>query len=146
MTPTPLSTSARVCRETCTALALTATTTTTSSSSSTTTTTAALPLPPPTAAPTPPPSPPVLFLAASSSLSLPCSYIWDVPHFSTYDKVVNRYGGAIAMRLAQGKIKKKYNIDDERAALDAVVVEWTDVRGCAALCCAVLPAPQRESV
>lgn len=35
------------------------------------------------------------------------SYIWDVPHFSMYDKVMNRYGGAVAMRLAQGKIKKK---------------------------------------
>ena len=35
------------------------------------------------------------------------SYIWDVPHFSTYDKILNRYGGAVAMRLAQGKIKKK---------------------------------------
>ncbi len=36
------------------------------------------------------------------------SYIWDVPHFSMMDKVVNRLAGAVAMRLAQGKIKKKY--------------------------------------
>jgi len=36
------------------------------------------------------------------------AYIWDVPHFTTFAKVLNRYAGAVAMRLAQGKIKKKF--------------------------------------
>ena len=43
-------------------------------------------------------------------------YVMEVPHFSTVDKWSNQLVGAFAMWMAQGKIKKKYAIDDERAA------------------------------
>ena len=39
-----------------------------------------------------------------------------VPHFSLVDKWSNQFVGAFAMWMAQGKIKKKYGIEDERAA------------------------------
>eukprot|EP00735_Rhodelphis_limneticus_P009993 TRINITY_DN28_c0_g1::TRINITY_DN28_c0_g1_i2::g.14902::m.14902 TRINITY_DN28_c0_g1::TRINITY_DN28_c0_g1_i2::g.14902 ORF type:complete len:292 (-),score=87.52,sp/Q66LN0/PGES2_BOVIN/36.86/4e-53,GST_C_3/PF14497.1/4.9e-11,GST_N_3/PF13417.1/1.3e-10,Glutaredoxin/PF00462.19/2.1e-08,Glutaredoxin/PF00462.19/1.2e+04,GST_C_2/PF13410.1/7.1e-06,GST_N_2/PF13409.1/2.1e-05,GST_C/PF00043.20/0.0051,DUF2493/PF10686.4/0.11,Phosphorylase/PF00343.15/0.095 TRINITY_DN28_c0_g1_i2:783-1658(-) len=57
------------------------------------------------------------------------SYIMDVPHFSYYTKLANRYAGALAMCMAQGKIKRKYNIDDEREALYKAIQEWLDVLG-----------------
>lgn len=48
-----------------------------------------------------------------------------VPHFSLLDKVSNQWVGAAAMWAAQGKIKKKYGITDERAALRAALDDWT---------------------
>lgn len=47
-----------------------------------------------------------------------------VPHFSTVAKWSNQWVGATAMWLAQGKLKKKYNIDDERAALFSAIEAW----------------------
>lgn len=51
-------------------------------------------------------------------------YVWDVPHFSRLDKGLNQFIGAFAMWMAQGKIKKKYDIDDERAALKTAITHW----------------------
>ncbi|KAG8460570.1 hypothetical protein KFE25_011345 [Diacronema lutheri] len=53
------------------------------------------------------------------------AYVEDVPHFSALDKLANRYVGALAMVFAQGKIKKKYNIVDERAEMFAKLREWS---------------------
>jgi microsomal prostaglandin-E synthase 2 len=47
-----------------------------------------------------------------------------VPHFGLLDKLSNQWVGATAMWAAQGKIKKKYNITDERAALHAALGDW----------------------
>jgi hypothetical protein len=44
-------------------------------------------------------------------------------------KVANQWLGATAMWLAQGKIKKKYNISDERKALHECVERWTSAVG-----------------
>lgn len=52
-------------------------------------------------------------------------YVNQVPGFSLVDKASNRYLGALAMLLAQGKIKKKYGIVDERAEMYAKLGEWT---------------------
>lgn len=57
------------------------------------------------------------------------SYVQDVPHFSLLDKWSNQWVGATAMWAAQGKIKKKYNITDERAALFAAIEDWTSEVG-----------------
>ena len=51
-------------------------------------------------------------------------YINGVPHFNPLQKILLRVTGAVAMRLANGKIKKKYAIDDEREALVAATNEW----------------------
>lgn len=51
-------------------------------------------------------------------------YINKVPHFGFVQKLVLRISGSVAMRLANGKIKKKYSIEDERAALRAAISEW----------------------
>jgi len=53
-------------------------------------------------------------------------YVQDVPHFSLLDKASNQLIGAFAMWMAQGKIKKKYKIDDERAAVYAALARWVD--------------------
>ena len=53
-------------------------------------------------------------------------YVMDVPHFSQLDKWSNQLVGSFFMWLAQGKIKKKYAIDDERAAVVAGVNHWLD--------------------
>ena len=57
------------------------------------------------------------------------SYVQDVPHFSLVDKWSNQLIGATAMWAAQGKIKKKYNITDERAALFAAIKDWVSEVG-----------------
>ncbi|KAM3573204.1 hypothetical protein VYU27_004807 [Nannochloropsis oceanica] len=57
------------------------------------------------------------------------SYVKDVPHFSMLDKLTNQWIGATAMWAAQGKIKKKYNITDERAALFAALETWSSEVG-----------------
>jgi microsomal prostaglandin-E synthase 2 len=51
-------------------------------------------------------------------------YINEVPHFNPFQKLVLRVSGAMAMRLANGKIKKKYEISDEREALVKCVNTW----------------------
>lgn len=56
-------------------------------------------------------------------------YVESVPHFSYADKLSNRLAGSLAMWLAQGKIKKKYNITDEEAALRTCMDRWTDAVG-----------------
>jgi len=55
--------------------------------------------------------------------------VHDVPGFSFVDKMANQWIGATAMWLAQGKIKKKYNITDERKALHECVARWTSAVG-----------------
>lgn len=57
------------------------------------------------------------------------AYVEDVPHFSALDKLSNRYLGALAMVFAQGKIKKKYGIVDERAEMLAKLGEWSAAVG-----------------
>lgn len=52
-------------------------------------------------------------------------YINEVPHFNSLQKFALRISGALAMRLANGKIKKKYEISDERLSLLEAVNEWT---------------------
>ena len=54
------------------------------------------------------------------------AYINDVDTFSTTQKMLNRVLGPVAMWAAQGKIKKKYNIEDERAAMFKAVYKWAD--------------------
>ncbi|CAM9598355.1 unnamed protein product [Choristocarpus tenellus] len=54
------------------------------------------------------------------------SYIQDVKSFSFLDKVANQLIGSTAMWAAQSKIKKKYNIVDEREALFVALKDWTD--------------------
>lgn len=54
------------------------------------------------------------------------SYVQDVETFSMMDKASNQLIGSAAMWAAQGKIKKKYNIDDEREALFSAITDWTD--------------------
>jgi microsomal prostaglandin-E synthase 2 len=51
-------------------------------------------------------------------------YVMSVPHFSMLDKVSNQIIGSFFMWMAQGKIKKKYGIDDERAAVVAGINHW----------------------
>ena len=51
-------------------------------------------------------------------------YVMDVPHFSMLEKWSNQLIGSLFMWLAQGKIKKKYSIDDERAAVVAGINHW----------------------
>ena len=53
-------------------------------------------------------------------------YVHEVPHFSIVDKWSNQFVGAFAMWMAQGKIKKKYGIEDERAAVYAALARWVD--------------------
>ena len=53
-------------------------------------------------------------------------YVHEVPHFSVVDKWSNQFVGAFAMWMAQGKIKKKYGIEDERAAVYVALARWVD--------------------
>jgi microsomal prostaglandin-E synthase 2 len=53
-------------------------------------------------------------------------YINKVPHFGLAQKLVLRLTGSVAMRLANGKIKRKYSIEDERVALKQAVDEWVE--------------------
>jgi microsomal prostaglandin-E synthase 2 len=51
-------------------------------------------------------------------------YCGDVESWSATDRISNRYLGPVAMLFANGKIKKKYDIKDERAELKTVIDEW----------------------
>jgi len=53
------------------------------------------------------------------------NYCGDVQSWSVVDRVSNRYLGPVAMLLANGKIKKKYGIVNERDELKEVCKEWT---------------------
>ncbi|KAG5177089.1 glutathione S-transferase [Tribonema minus] len=53
------------------------------------------------------------------------SYVQGVSTFSALDKAANQALGSFAMWMAQGKIKKKYNIEDEREALYGALRQWT---------------------
>ena len=53
-----------------------------------------------------------------------CGLRRQVPHFSWTDKLSNQLVGAFAMWMAQGKIKKKYSIEDERAAVREAIAHW----------------------
>ncbi|CAM9650126.1 unnamed protein product [Discosporangium mesarthrocarpum] len=53
----------------------------------------------------------------------------DVDSFSFLDKTSNQLIGSTAMWAAQGKIKKKYAIEDEREALFTALKDWTDALG-----------------
>jgi microsomal prostaglandin-E synthase 2 len=53
-------------------------------------------------------------------------YVMDVPHFSVVEKYSNQFVGAFFMWLAQGKIKKKYHIEDERAAVVSGINHWVE--------------------
>ncbi len=52
-------------------------------------------------------------------------YINEVPHFTGLQKFGLRIAGSVAMRLANGKIKKKYDIENEREALLEAINSWT---------------------
>lgn len=54
------------------------------------------------------------------------SYISDVESFSAVQRGLNRVLGPVAMWAAQGKIKKKYDIEDERQALFDALYKWAD--------------------
>jgi microsomal prostaglandin-E synthase 2 len=51
-------------------------------------------------------------------------YASSVPTWSFVEKYSNRFLGPIAMLFANSKIKKKYNIVDERKELEEVLLEW----------------------
>jgi microsomal prostaglandin-E synthase 2 len=52
-------------------------------------------------------------------------YTGKVDTWTFYDRYLNRVLGPVAMFFANGKVKKKYNIIDERAELAATIREWT---------------------
>ena len=53
------------------------------------------------------------------------SYIQDAPNLTLVDKALNRVLGTFAMVAANPRLKRKYNIADERSALAQVLQEWT---------------------
>merc|ERR1712232_1427128 len=57
------------------------------------------------------------------------AYISEVPTFSAGNKAANRFAGSVAMWLANGKLKKKYNITDERGQLSEALSRWTSAIG-----------------
>lgn len=56
-------------------------------------------------------------------------YVAHEPTWGTANQWITRSVGAVAMMLANGKIKKKYGIVDERAELKACLEEWTAALG-----------------
>jgi microsomal prostaglandin-E synthase 2 len=56
-------------------------------------------------------------------------YVDSVSTWNVANRFVTRAAGTVAMSLANGKIKKKYNIVDERAELKATLAEWTSAVG-----------------
>eukprot|EP01039_Chlorochromonas_danica_P001588 gene1588-1734_t len=57
------------------------------------------------------------------------SYAEDVNEWSAVQRLLVRTSGPVAMFFANGRIKKKYSIQDERAELLAVLDEWTEAVG-----------------
>eukprot|EP00929_Paragymnodinium_shiwhaense_P008138 TRINITY_DN112078_c0_g1_i1.p1 TRINITY_DN112078_c0_g1~~TRINITY_DN112078_c0_g1_i1.p1 ORF type:complete len:287 (+),score=86.80 TRINITY_DN112078_c0_g1_i1:60-920(+) len=56
-------------------------------------------------------------------------YISEVPTFGAMTKASNQVAGSVAMWLANGKLKKKYKITDERKQLLETVQVWVDAVG-----------------
>jgi microsomal prostaglandin-E synthase 2 len=56
-------------------------------------------------------------------------YTSDVLEWNPIMRVGTRIAGAAAMTLANGKIKKKHDIVDERKELDTLLLEWTGAVG-----------------
>lgn len=56
-------------------------------------------------------------------------YIGEVQSFGLGAKAANQLAGSFAMWLANGKLKKKYNIVDERKQLRETLQSWTDAVG-----------------
>lgn len=56
-------------------------------------------------------------------------YTNNVSSWTWYERFGNRVLGPVAMFFANGKVKKKYNIIDERKELMATVQEWTSALG-----------------
>ena len=48
-------------------------------------------------------------------------YVKEVEKWSTFTQIKLKLAGGIAMRLANGKIKKKYGIEDEKQVCGVVV-------------------------
>jgi len=69
-------------------------------------------------------------ITRSFSESWECfEYTTRVPEWNVMNQWTTRVAGAAAMSLANGKIKKKYNIVDERAELKTTLAEWTRAVG-----------------
>lgn len=56
-------------------------------------------------------------------------YSLSVPTWNPIERQVVRASGAVAMFFANGKIKKKYNIQDERKELNELLLTWTNALG-----------------
>lgn len=56
-------------------------------------------------------------------------YVNDVPTWTWYERYGNRLLGPVAMFFANGKVKKKYGIIDERKELIATIQEWKTALG-----------------
>jgi len=56
-------------------------------------------------------------------------YISEVPTFGASAKMLNQLAGSLAMWLANGKLKKKYNITDERKQLSETLETWVAAVG-----------------
>jgi glutathione S-transferase len=56
-------------------------------------------------------------------------YTKDVKEWNPMVQLGTRAAGTVAMSLANGKIKAKYNIVDERKELEVVLLEWTSAVG-----------------
>lgn len=52
------------------------------------------------------------------------NYITDYSKFSWWDRATIRYTGAAAMYMIGKRLKKKYNIDDERSAMHEAIEQW----------------------
>lgn len=55
-----------------------------------------------------------------------CSASVRAGNFSAYEKYTVKYAGAAAMYFVSKKLKKKYNITDERASLYEAAETWVD--------------------
>ncbi|CAN6682868.1 unnamed protein product [Malus baccata var. baccata] len=54
------------------------------------------------------------------------SFDYITRNFSSYERMVAKYAGAAATYFVSKKLKKRYNITDERAALYGVAETWVD--------------------
>jgi microsomal prostaglandin-E synthase 2 len=57
------------------------------------------------------------------------AYVDNVKSWNVANRFMTRAAGTVAMSMANGKIKKKYNIVDERAELKSTLAEWTNAVG-----------------
>jgi len=56
-------------------------------------------------------------------------YVREVPTFDVGTKMVSHAGGSVAMWIAHSKLKKKYNISDEKKQLMEAIQLWVDAVG-----------------